>query len=134
VQLSTLAPGKEYGFRVRANCSNCSPSSGNLSAPGALTSFTSNARLAQAGPPTGAWQVYPNPGNGNFTLSWQAGGGEKITVELRDLQGKALLSRAFISKEGLNQASFELETLPKGVYVLQALSREQKYVQKIVIH
>jgi hypothetical protein len=134
VQLSTLEPGKEYGFRVRANCSNCSPTSGNLSAPGSIVSFTSRARLAQATPATGRWQVYPNPSSGNFTLSWQADAGEEITAELRDLRGKKVMSRALISKEGLNEASFQLETLPKGVYVLEALSGGQKYVQKIIIH
>jgi hypothetical protein len=71
--------------------------------------------------PEEGYELFPNPGNGIFTIQTIAKPFEKNTIlEVRDLMGK-LLKRIQLSDTN-SQIQFELNDYPAGVYMISLLN------------
>jgi len=73
--------------------------------------------------------LYPNPAQTQATLTW-SGVGEGAFV-LRDMLGRAVLSEVLNAPNGTT--SFDLSTLPKGIYLWQVLSTTITKNGKLVV-
>lgn len=62
--------------------------------------------------------VFPNPSNDAVTIVMSIEKGERITVELYDLQGKNALRQTYTTNEALLNKTLDISQLPKGIYVM----------------
>ncbi len=76
--------------------------------------------------------VYPNPGNGNFTLQTELTG--KITVRLFSSMGQSVYQNEYNLTGNNNKIPVNPLNLPTGVYYLQLISEKEVRSQKIVIN
>ena len=60
--------------------------------------------------------VYPNPTNGNFSISFQSQDAPNSTISIMDLNGRIVASTIVESTSGYNQVDFDLEGIAPGVY------------------
>jgi hypothetical protein len=67
------------------------------------------------------WKVYPNPGNGNFTLSITAANGMSGQLEVHDMPGRLVYER-HIETTGQYQTSLNLTNFSAGMYMVQFIS------------
>lgn len=74
------------------------------------------------------FKIFPNPTSDWVQVSWQ--GNEHGTIQLFDLNGKLIENQ--VIKSG--SARFNLQLLPKGIYLLKIKMGEQFFTQKIMKH
>jgi hypothetical protein len=83
----------------------------------------------------GALDLSPIPANGYSIIRWVSGAKSNLTVTLFNVAGFAVLRRLYRLKTGANELQLtNLETLPAGVYVVQAFDGVRYRNGKLVIH
>lgn len=126
-QITGLTQNLNYQVRIRANCTACSPFSGVRSDWGALVNFTTGASgreevtewLSQSTQPVTEFKVYPNPNQGNFTVSFDVLEAGDATVTLHDLSGRQVHTETFNVSKGLNELPIQLQDVSSGLYILR---------------
>ena len=78
-------------------------------------------------------QVYPNPGNGQFTLSFIQENSSEITIQLLDLSGKTLWTEHREAFSGKFSKTFDQGLLPAGTYLLRVHTDEDTTTRRVVI-
>ena len=117
----SINKGATYTWKVRANCANGGTSDfAETTVSGRRLSSTSERELG----------VYPNPSNArSVTVTWNLNAGalslaaptisaavaERITVEVRDLNGRMLQQRTV---EDAGQTTLDVSDLQSGVYLI----------------
>ncbi len=76
--------------------------------------------------------IYPNPSNGQFTLSLQSNSGQG-TADLFDVSGKHVFSKQLKTTEGTNQITINTGQLQQGIYLLQWTENSRKFTQRVII-
>ncbi|MCS6904888.1 MAG: fibronectin type III domain-containing protein [Bacteroidia bacterium] len=118
-QITGLEPTKQYGVRVRANCSQCSVSGGNLSewsnsislvVPASKVSFEDEQEPL-------VFSVYPNPTQGAFTLEYLAKG-HSLNLRITDLLGNTIIEKQFSLQSQSGLIEVDVHHLPTGVYLV----------------
>lgn len=74
--------------------------------------------------------IYPNPNNGNFSISFDNGTNELTSIEVSDLHGRVVYSTS--SNEAHISYSIDIRNEASGVYLLKISSDSHSYTQKIV--
>ena len=83
----------------------------------------------------GALDLSPVPADGYSLIRWVSGAKSNLTVTLFNVAGHAVLRRLYRLKTGANELQLtNLETLPAGVYVVQAFDGVRYQNGKLVIH
>jgi hypothetical protein len=83
----------------------------------------------------GSLDLSPVPADGYSTIRWVSGAKSNLTIILFDVAGQAVLRRQYQLKTGANELRLtNLETLPAGVYVVQAFDGARYRNGKLVIH
>ena len=83
----------------------------------------------------GALDLSPVPADGYSIIRWVSGAKSNLTIILFDVAGQAVLRRLYPLKTGANELRLtNLETLPAGVYVVQAFDGVHYRNGKLVIH
>ncbi|MBI3519616.1 MAG: T9SS type A sorting domain-containing protein [Bacteroidetes bacterium] len=78
--------------------------------------------------------IFPNPTDGNFTISLKGLENEEILVVIRDISGKEWFSKVILTKEDNALVAIDTEgKLAKGTYLVMASSNNQLYSQKIIV-
>jgi hypothetical protein len=79
----------------------------------------------------GSLSIYPNPGNGNFTVNFESPVRQTIIVKIVAINGNVVyeqnLYHNYQSQLQLNQ------NLPAGVYLITVNSEKEQYTQKLII-
>jgi hypothetical protein len=69
------------------------------------------------------WNVYPNPGNGNFNVTISAAEGLNGQLVVRDIMGRIVYRRE-VKATGHYQTAMDLTYLSPGTYMVQLISDE----------
>jgi len=77
--------------------------------------------------------VYPNPSHGQFTLEFEMGRNENVTLNVTNLLGQELYHEQLGNMNGLNSKTLDLQNLPSGVYLLKMEAGSSVFTQRIVI-
>ena len=77
--------------------------------------------------------VYPNPNNGNFTLSVTGQVRGKINMEVIDNIGNVVYQYAYNKDVDALTTECSLSTLSKGIYYVHVTTGNSSSVQKLVI-
>jgi hypothetical protein len=75
-------------------------------------------------------QMYPNPTDGNFALSFTLDPGP-LTVSITDINGKVVYNENNENQSGRYTRDIELKDLPQGNYVLTVKQGEKIYTDQI---
>ncbi|MCF6341283.1 MAG: T9SS type A sorting domain-containing protein [Bacteroidales bacterium] len=78
-------------------------------------------------------RVYPNPSNGEFSLTINSLSGEVYQLSVTDLTGKALLEREVICTPGENKVNVQLGELDKGIYLVNVRNSSQVVTEQLMI-
>jgi hypothetical protein len=78
-----------------------------------------------------AISIFPNPASGIVYLQNRDAEIKLLEVHLTDLYGRRVSSLKNI--EGRELISIDIENLPQGIYVIEAIARDQKFVHRIII-
>jgi hypothetical protein len=63
--------------------------------------------------------IYPNPTNGNFTLSYQSNETSETTIHLYNLVGQVVLAKSVSQVNGLNTVNFDISSFSQGIYMIE---------------
>jgi len=76
--------------------------------------------------------IYPNPAHSQVFVSFDAGQGEAVQVQLSDITGHILRDEAVVGEGGLHTLTLSLDELPQGIYLIKAKRGEEVLVRKVV--
>jgi hypothetical protein len=68
---------------------------------------------------SGEIMIYPNPTNGNFTLSYVSNETSETTINLYNLVGQVVLTKSVSQVKGLNTVNFDISSFSQGIYMLE---------------
>jgi hypothetical protein len=77
-------------------------------------------------------RYFPNPNNGQFTLTFNQIENSDLFVSVKDIQGKEIASDKRMNFTGSYVYKFDLSNLAKGVYTLEIKSGTRSSYYKIV--
>lgn len=106
---------------------------GKINAYRALRYMVGNLSVESAGIDPMDCLLYPNPGKGNFTLSFTGKAPEQLTVSVLDIAGKMVLFQNWNVSAGGNNKQLDLTNLSKGIYFTKVGSARGHTVIKTVI-
>jgi len=78
--------------------------------------------------------IYPNPSNGNFTLSYVCDNYSDNVIKMYNLVGQVVFSKAVMQVNGLNTVNFDISNLNQGIYLLELTKMDLKGEKKTEIH
>ena len=76
--------------------------------------------------------IYPNPGNGNFTFELYGSTAKDIHLEVFDLQGNRVHNEWFRNNEAAVIAPLQLHHLPGGIYMARVYEDGTPSVMRLV--
>jgi hypothetical protein len=76
--------------------------------------------------------LYPNPNNGNFTVSFDPKSKNEIKINVNDLSGRNIFYKTF-KNSGKFDEKIDLGKLQPGVYLVIIQNGENKMVKKIIV-
>jgi hypothetical protein len=79
-----------------------------------------------------AFNVYPNPSDGQFEISFLSSQNGKSTITVLDKTGQVVSSRIIEMQNGINVISIDGIELSNGVYTIQ-LSNDSKVYSKLLL-
>lgn len=77
--------------------------------------------------------VYPNPADEAFTVSLESEVPQDMTFTLYDLLGRSLMRKTQASAVGKVETTFEVQTLEKGIYLLNVETDKGSVSRKVVV-
>ena len=77
--------------------------------------------------------LFPNPSNGNFTVSVLSDNEADVTIAVYDITSKAILSETFNSTKGENSFNLDLQGRAKGIYFVEVKHGETKTIKKLIV-
>lgn len=81
----------------------------------------------------GQIHIYPNPSQGDITLSYELMTSGQYQVDILDISGKLVFHETNALKEN-GQIQLDLNLLKRGVYQLVLSNEQQRYVKSLVIN
>lgn len=106
-----------YYVRVRTGVQE--PFCYNYAGPIAIACQTGNRVEAEAAAAQEAFRIYPNPTRDLVSVEFDAKGEGVYSLEVIDLQGRTLHSRAVSATEGRNVFSLDLSAQASGMYLIR---------------
>ncbi len=100
------------------------------------SSFLNNSRMNESSINTvNKLTVYPNPSNGEFTVSYNVVKRADISLVIYDLKGVLLRSLVNVHAqyEGKYQIPVNLNDLPNGIYIVSLINGDKKMTERLVI-
>lgn len=77
--------------------------------------------------------IYPNPSNGEMSISFLPESNEKASVQIYDLQGRNVFVKEFEINGLTFKETIDVEDLSGGIYLLRIRQKEKSMTKRIVI-
>lgn len=77
--------------------------------------------------------VYPNPGNGAFTVEFNQAVAGEVIVRITDIQGKLIAGEELSNFAGAYKKNFDLSSMDKGMYLLEVTGNNTHFVSKVIL-
>lgn len=99
----------------------------NLAFTGAVAAIENQNSLS------GGVQLYPSPARDIFTVELNLKSTQRISIELTDLTGKAVICNYLTVNSGKTKHVLNISMLSKGVYILKVAGESGSELKKVVI-
>lgn len=110
---------------------NMGPGGGHNTPPGSTTVFTGTTGVAEVDANSFAAEIFPNPTSNFINLFIQPIASSNFTVTVSDMSGRTAYTQNNIQPTILY--SFDLTTVPAGMYIMQVKNSDISYTQKVVL-
>jgi len=80
-----------------------------------------------------AFNIYPNPNNGQFTIDFKSGKQESVNVRIVNASGDVVFNLADLKVNGTLSKHFNLKNVPQGSYLLTLENGQTQIARKLVI-
>ena len=77
--------------------------------------------------------VYPNPSRDQINLAFDANANATCTVKIIDMTGKVVLDKAVDAMTGRNTITYNINDLPRGIYMVQFVMNDIVKQVKVVV-
>ena len=79
--------------------------------------------------------IFPNPGNGEFTIKYDVLKRADVSLNIMDINGKLIrtLSNVTNQYEGKYQIPVNVNDLPNGIYIVNLINNGEKFSGKLII-
>lgn len=78
------------------------------------------------------FSTYPNPTQGNLTISFSALDASKsLTLKIYNLIGKELYTESFSPFTGIREVKFNLSQYPKGMYMIEISDGKNSRIKRV---
>jgi len=77
--------------------------------------------------------IFPNPGNGLFTASFQAPDNDNYVIKISNTLGQIVYQESLSNFSGTYSRQLDITNYGKGLYILSVESSKEQYVRKIVV-
>jgi len=81
----------------------------------------------------GIASLYPNPTNNNATVRYQINGAKNVSVIVRDMMGKEVISENIGSVNGVNYYIINTSELPNGIYMVNLIAGDKSFSNKLMV-
>jgi hypothetical protein len=78
--------------------------------------------------------IYPNPNNGNFAISFDATEKANYKLELKNTLGQLIFQEALTDFIGSYTKQINLQKFGKGVYLLNFITSNNQFIKKIMVY
>ena len=78
-------------------------------------------------------RLYPNPAQGQLTISWQNQGSQELQIRILDMTGQEHRQWTIPSGTSTRSVEADVSTLRTGIYLLEATAGEERVRQKFVV-
>lgn len=78
--------------------------------------------------------IYPNPNDGRFTLSFESDDNQPVRLSVKDISGKELINKEVPKEGGLYQTEVNLGTSKPGVYLVILSQGKSVVTKKITVN
>ncbi|WP_111684775.1 zinc-dependent metalloprotease [Winogradskyella tangerina] len=79
------------------------------------------------------FSIYPNPNNGEFTVSLNNPLSDKIAIELFDINGRRIFERSFNAIQNF-RGIIKLDSVQSGVYLVRVIDGTNSSVKRLIIN
>lgn len=79
-----------------------------------------------------AFELFPNPNNGNFTVKFISNTGNDVKISVHDLRGRQIFDKSYANNGTFNQ-TLSLDKAQAGVYLLSVVDGGKKTVKRIIV-
>lgn len=124
--------GVTYEVQIAAQCQSCGVAP-NVAGTSNFTA-TVTFRIEDGATAANGFNVYPNPNDGQFTVSFTAAEASDVNVTIFDLAGRSVLNRSFTAQLGENSLPINLEGVAAGVYTLRFVQNGVVRTTKLVLN
>ncbi|PZQ89271.1 MAG: hypothetical protein DI548_04220, partial [Flavobacterium johnsoniae] len=76
-------------------------------------------------------KIYPNPNNGQFTITVDKASAGDVQYAIYDITGKVIESKS-IESDGRLETAVDISRLPSGTYIINVTTDNQEFTKKII--
>ncbi|MEZ4848502.1 MAG: T9SS type A sorting domain-containing protein [Bacteroidia bacterium] len=81
-----------------------------------------------------SFRVFPNPGSGKFSISYELVNPEPVNIEVFDLSGRSLFQTSRNAAFGRQEIHIEQLLLPKGMYLVNVRTPHSQVTERLIIN
>ncbi|MBS1618371.1 MAG: S8 family peptidase [Bacteroidetes bacterium] len=106
---------------------------GKINAYGAVIAASLSTGVGEVPGNTLSVSLYPNPGNGLYTLSYQAAREAALTVDVYDISGRLVYNTEWNTTADKNTTTIDLSKNSAGMYMVRVASGDHQSMIKVAV-